>query len=110
MMLSGVALILAERKPHLREWRRPGSAPFAGGDGIRFVNAEVSRKNREARRPFIEHQIEIVNFQVALQRAVTKHPGVRFISPTEIKAASRQPIQASRSPFDLRAKVANRGG
>jgi hypothetical protein len=25
----------------------------------------VSRKNHEAGRPFIEHQIEIVNFQVA---------------------------------------------
>ena len=78
-------------------------------DGIRFTNTEWSRKNREAHRPFIEHQIEIVNFQVALQRAVTKHPGVRLISPTEIKAASRQPMQASRAPFALRAKLAHRG-
>src|SRR5216684_8004202 len=43
-------------------------------DGIRFANAEVSRKNRQAGRPFIEHQIEIVNFQVSLQRAVRSHP------------------------------------
>src|SRR5258708_28411512 len=74
-------------------------------DGIRLANAEVSRRNREAGRPFIEHQIEIVNFQVALQRALRNHPGVRFISPTEIKAASRQPMQASRPPFALRAKL-----
>src|SRR5712691_9316577 len=50
-------------------------------DGTRFANPEWSRKNRGAGRPFIEHQIEIVNFQVALQRAVTKHPGVRLITP-----------------------------
>ena len=31
---------------------------------------EWSRKNREAGRPFIEHQIKIVEFQVALERAV----------------------------------------
>src|SRR5580704_11563368 len=69
--------------------------------GIKVANPEVSRKNREARRPFIEHQIEIVNFQVALQRAVRNHPGVRVISPIEIKAASRQPLEASRAPFAL---------
>ena len=56
----------------------------------------------------IEHQIEIVNFQVALQRAVMAHPGVRLITPMEIKA-SRQPMHTSRAPFALRAKLAHRG-
>src|SRR6266851_5161561 len=48
-------------------------------DGIKVANPEVSRKNREAGRPFIEHQIEIVNFQVALQRAVAHRSDVRLI-------------------------------
>src|SRR5258708_30864110 len=61
-----------------------GARLFRERDGIRLANTEWSRKNREARRPFIEHQIEIVNFQVALQRAVAKHPGVHLISPQEI--------------------------
>jgi hypothetical protein len=78
-------------------------------DGIKIANPELSRKNRRAGRPFIEHEIEIVNFQVALQRAVRNHPGVRVITPIEIKAASRQPIQASRHPFALRAKLTHRG-
>jgi hypothetical protein len=78
-------------------------------DGTAFSNVEWSRKNREAGRPFIEHQIEIVDFQVSLQRAVRNHPGVRVIPPTEIKATSRQPMQASRAPFALRAKLAHRG-
>src|SRR5437879_11667310 len=43
-------------------------------DGIPLSNSEVSRKNRDAGRPFIEHQIEIVNFQVSLQRAGATAP------------------------------------
>src|SRR5436305_10756433 len=49
-------------------------------DGVEFRNPEWSRKNREAGRPFIEHQIEIVNFQVALQRAVRERSNVRLVS------------------------------
>src|SRR5437764_7965131 len=37
-------------------------------DGVEFRNTEWSRKNREAGRPFIEHQIEMGNFRAALQR------------------------------------------
>ena len=44
----------------------------SGRDGMRFRNMEWGRKNREAGRPFIEHQIEIVNFQVALQQAAAQ--------------------------------------
>src|SRR5437764_10676030 len=47
-------------------------------EGVEFRNAEWSRKNREAGRPFIEHQIEIVNFQVALQRAVAQRTDLRL--------------------------------
>src|SRR5258708_30701241 len=48
-------------------------------DGVEFRNPQWSRKNREAGRPFIEHQIEIVNFQVALQRALAQRSDVRLI-------------------------------
>src|ERR1041384_1761407 len=54
----------------LREW-----------DGAEFRNPEWSRKNREAGRPFIEHQIEIVDFEVGVQRAVRAHGGVTLITP-----------------------------
>src|SRR3954452_1955751 len=53
-------------------------------DGVEFRNSEWSRKNREAGRPFIEHQIEIVNFQVALRRAVAQHPGLRLFPAEEM--------------------------
>ena len=79
-------------------------------EGLCCGTGERSRKNREAGRPFIEHQIEIVNFQVALQRAVVQRSDVRLISAEEMNsAASRRPMQASRAPFALRAKLAHRG-
>jgi hypothetical protein len=75
-------------------------------DGVDFRNTEWSRKNREAHRPFIEHQIEIVNFQVALQRAVTQRDDLRLIAAEDMLPASRQ---RSRAPFALRAKLSQRG-
>jgi Replication-relaxation len=38
-------------------------------DGIEFANVEWSRKNRLAGRPFIEHQLEIMDFYVSLECA-----------------------------------------
>lgn len=79
-------------------------------DGVEFRNKEWNRKNREAGRPFIEHQIEIVNFQVALQRAVAQRSDVGLIPGEDMNtAASRQPMPTSRAPFSLRAKLSHRG-
>src|ERR1700687_2166875 len=79
-------------------------------NGIKVANPDVSRKNREAGRPFIEHQIEIVNFQVALQRAVAQRSNVRFIPPADMdSAASRRPMRDTRHPFALRARIVHNG-
>src|SRR5437868_5970565 len=56
-------------------------------DGVEFRNIEWSRKNREAGRPFIEHQIEIVNFRVALQRSVRDRTDVQLIDAVDMVAA-----------------------
>lgn len=77
-------------------------------DGVQFSNVEVSRKNREAGRPFIEHQIEVVNFQVALERAARNRPDIRLLHPDEM-IASRQLGRVSRDTFTLRAKTSHRG-
>ena len=44
-----------------------GARLLAGRYGIAFSNLEWSRKNREVGRPFIEHQLEITDFYLALQ-------------------------------------------
>jgi len=74
-------------------------------DGVEIRNPEWSRKNREAGRQFIEHQIEIVNFQVALERAVRERGDIRLLTSKEMSAAS----SASRSPYLLRTKLSQRG-
>jgi Replication-relaxation len=78
-------------------------------DGIEFANVEWSRKNREAGRPFIEHQLAIVDFSVALQHAVRSRPDVRLIRPDEMMAALPQRICNGRNPFSFKVKVAQRG-
>src|SRR5437762_7896394 len=79
-------------------------------DGVEFRNPEWSRKNREAGRPFIEHQVEIVNFQVALQRAVAQRSDLRLIPAEEMKSArSRTPTPTGPAAFALRAKLSHRG-
>ena len=52
-------------------------------DGIEFANVEWSRKNRKAGRPFIEHQLEIVDFFVRLQCAARARADVQLIHPAE---------------------------
>jgi hypothetical protein len=78
-------------------------------DGASFVNLEWSRKNREAGRPFIEHQIEIADFQVALHRAVRDHGAVQLLYPSDILAAAPASTREARNPFLLRAKLSHRG-
>jgi Replication-relaxation len=74
-----------------------GSAPIAYAladrgarllkrDGITFGNLEWSRKNREAGRPFIEHQLEIMDFYVALQTALRARNDARLVHGEEMIA------------------------
>ena len=78
-------------------------------DGTVFANPEWSRKNREAGRPFIEHQIEIADFQVALHRAVQDRGDIRLLCPDEILAAAPATTRDARNPFLLRAKLSHQG-
>ena len=81
----------------LREW-----------DGVKFRNPEWSRKNREATRPFIEHQIEIVDFGVGVQRAVRERSDIMLISADDMVAAAPRGLPAA-NPFSLQAKLSDRG-
>src|SRR6202163_4622657 len=52
--------------------------------GMDFANVEWSRKNREAGRPFIEHQLEVADFQVALATATAERGDVRLVHAEEL--------------------------
>jgi hypothetical protein len=78
-------------------------------DGIEFANVEWSRKNREAGRPFIEHQLAIVDFSVSLEQAVRARADIRLIRPEEIMAALPERTRNARNTFSFKVKVAQRG-
>jgi hypothetical protein len=86
-----------------------GARLLTDHDGIEFSNPEWSRKNREARRPFIEHQLEIVDLHVALQHATHDRGGMRLLHPDDIVAASPKATQQARNPFALKVKLSDRG-
>jgi DNA-binding Lrp family transcriptional regulator len=98
-----------------------GSAPMAyaladrgarlliARDGRDFANVEWSRKNREAGRPFIEHQLETMDFYVGLQQACAQRNDLRLIHPDELVAAFPDQSFNARHPFALHVKVSHGG-
>lgn len=72
-------------------------------------NAEWSRKNREVGRPFIEHQLEIIDFQVALERTVRKRTDIRLIHSDELIAAFPEQTRRMRNPLAMRVGVLQNG-
>jgi len=98
-----------------------GSAPFVYAladhgarllierDGVNFSNVEWSRKNREAGRPFIEHQIEIMDFYVSLQVAVAQRGDLRLMHPDEMATSIPDQSFTARNPFALSVKLRHQG-
>jgi hypothetical protein len=74
--------------------------------GMAFANVEWSRKNREAGRPFIEHQLEVIDFQIGLQSAARDRGDLCVVHAEEIVAAFPN---RTRNPFELRANVSHKG-
>ena len=112
--------ISTARNAQLDRYPTAGSSPFVYAladrgarlpieHGHDFGNVELSRKNREAGRPFIEHQLEIMDFHAGLQRATRDRTNVRLMRTDEIVAASPEPTQRMRNPFALRVKVSHHG-
>lgn len=86
-----------------------GARLLIARDGVEFANAEWSRKNRNAGRPFIEHQLEIMDFYVSAECAARARPGTQLIHPAELVATFPERRVADRSPFKMRATLSRRG-
>jgi len=86
-----------------------GARLLADRYGLLFSNIEWSRKNREAGRPFIEHQLGVTDFHLALQLAARERPDLRVIHADELSAAFSAPPAQGRNAFSLKAKVSQRG-
>lgn len=82
-----------------------GARLLAEHDGSPYSASEWSWKNGGVGRPFIEHQLEVMDFYVALQIATRDRKDVALIHPRELVAAFPQPSIAARDPFALRVKL-----
>jgi hypothetical protein len=69
----------------------------------------VSRSASLAGRPFIDHQLEITDFYVSLQRAVRGQTDVQLIHSEEIIASFPEQIRVARNPLSLRVSVPHEG-
>jgi hypothetical protein len=78
-------------------------------DGVAFANVAWSRKNRDAGRPFLEHQLEIADFQVAVHQAVRQRPDLSLITPEEIIASASEETRRARNPFALKVQLRDHG-
>jgi hypothetical protein len=78
-------------------------------DGVEFANVEWSRKNRLAGRPFIEHQLEIMDFYVSLECAARARADVQLVHPNELSATFPDQRATSRNPFTLKVTLLHRG-
>jgi len=78
-------------------------------DGVDFANVEWSRKNRNAGRPFIEHQLEIVDLYVGLHCATRARGDVRLVHPDQMVATFADQSFSKRNPFALHVKVSEAG-
>ena len=87
-------------------------------DGVRLLKAygdtelprgDLSEKNKSALRPFIEHQLEIMDFYVALQSATRNRKDVTLIHPNEIIAAFPERTRVDKQPLKLKITMTDKG-
>jgi len=78
-------------------------------DGRPIRGLDLSRRNKSALRPFIEHQLEIVDFHVAFQSAVIDRKDVALISPEDTIAAFPDATRNDKNPLKLKAKFSDNG-
>jgi Replication-relaxation len=86
-----------------------GARLLIARDGIDFANVEWSRNNRRAGRPFVDHQLEIMDFYIALQCAMRDRVDACLIHPDELVAAFPDQSFSPSNPFALRVKTSIKG-
>lgn len=74
-------------------------------DDSTFGTTEWSRKNRRAGRPFIEHQLEIMDFYVGLELAVRMRPDLVLLPAEDLLADFPKATREERCPVSLRAAL-----
>jgi hypothetical protein len=84
-------------------------AVLLAAQGGEYGNREWTRQNQEAGRPFIDHQLEIVDFYVALELATRSRRDIRLIHSNELIAEFPEQTRAMRNPLAWRVNVSANG-
>jgi Replication-relaxation len=86
-----------------------GSQLLTRRDQARSGRGEWSRKNLEAGRPFVDHQLEITDFYTSLQRSTQARTDVQLIHPDELVASLPEATRQARNPLSLRVTLTHEG-
>jgi hypothetical protein len=78
-------------------------------DRASFSNLEWSHKNRLAGRPFIEHQLEVMDFYVGVQIAAQGRDGVAVLHADDLVASFPDQSFSASNPFTLQTRVNHHG-
>jgi hypothetical protein len=70
---------------------------------------EWTRRNNEASRPFIDHQLEIVDFYVGLELGARVRADIRVIHADELISAFPERTRSTRNPLALRVTISREG-
>jgi hypothetical protein len=73
------------------------------------ANQRSSRNNERAGRPFIEHQLEIIDFYVALELSMRHRRDIRLLHSDELISAFPERTLVEAHPFKLKATIAHEG-
>lgn len=76
---------------------------------LALPEAEWSRKNREAGRPFIDHQLEVMDFYVGLRMALRDQPGIALLDASDLVRLFPDKRFNAANPFSLRARINHHG-
>jgi Replication-relaxation len=77
--------------------------------GSECANPAVSRNNHRAGRPFIDHQLEIIEFSVTLELSFRRYGDIRLIHSDELVVGFPEATRARRNPLGLLATIAHEG-
>ena len=86
-----------------------GARLLRDNEGAAAAYSEWNRKNREAGRPFIEHQLEIMDFFIGLQVAIRDRTDLQIIFPDELVRSFPDQRFSPINPFAMRARITHQG-
>jgi hypothetical protein len=76
---------------------------------LEYADLAIARNNQRAGRPFIDHQLEIVEFYVALELSLRRHRDIGLIHSDELISGFPGATRGKPHPLTLRATIAYDG-